>query len=299
MKKIKIQLPHSQWPRLQGLIADLNHRLGAQKPIRARIVHQTEVLGTANVTDLIEFHGLVCEFQCFEFMALFEDCSTSNGLDTMIMVNPLAVQDRRMIPLSRLERLCDYCEHPRSIKRFMLWKWMGKPNVSMMCYHCLESRTGAHQFIRRAELVAELGVWLSNLKDPDFGSTSGALIRNRLIWELHLYLTWVACHVRLAGEFVAKSDRRRGYVLPTADAVLDLLKSGREIAGNKHVISPADRAEALDTINWAKRIPQAVRDNNSYLANLSTIARMGYVEERISGLAASMFSAYQNAKIHA
>jgi len=167
---------------------------------------------------------------------------------------------------------------------------------------------GHTSFIRRAELLAELGSRIRCLQDPEFGSSEGVLIDGRLRWEIHCFLSWAIAHTRLTGAYISK--KRGGEGLPTtAKEVLSLLKAPayerypelREVWESKvkqFTPTAEDRIDAQAVVNWAKRIRVDDRLANSYLANLNTIARLGYVEERTSGLAASMYQEFRKSRVY-
>lgn len=207
---------------------------------------------------------------------------------------------------------CDHCKQRRNRKKtFVVRDEQGVYKcVGRMCLKdFLGFNADPHSLASYAEHLMELDQLFSEAQDESWSSSGGQCFS----WDLELMLAQTLAVVdkkgwmsrgnayKLSQEYC---DGQRGSVTATADFVLYLLlpcmsrdaRDQRDHANAQaeHAIADKHVEEARQVIDWAKGIDQF--DDNTYLANINTIARMGSLNAKMAGLACSMFTGYRREK---
>ena len=134
----------------------------------------------------------------------------------------------------------------------------------------------------------------------EFESMGG---RTKQEWSLEYLLSWVASKVDADG-WVSRSVARECLKEATVDKVVWLISPLHPMASSEERqqwkadgerLKPTDahKAEAVAAIEWASKLQP--KEEEDYLANLNTVARIGTVERKTIGIGGSMITAYRRA----
>lgn len=256
-----------------------------------------------NVTvryELIEVYGDTprvkdAQGQTYQFLAaIVHGYDADNEERINLVLHARDVEGELPAAWRTIEPHCDHCgtERPRR-KTYMLVD--GNGNVQQVGSACLGD------FLRTTDPQAMASLF-ENLVDAlhkaqaedEWDSESG---RGTGYINLHGYLTHVCTQVRVDGFFLTRknAEGRLGHAsVPTSDRALTNMQEDEHAEGHD-MPTDEDKAKAQAVIDWAKAICDG-EDVNDYLFNLSVLARMGYIQFRHTGLAASMVNAYERDK---
>jgi len=184
---------------------------------------------------------------------------------------------------------CDHCKTNRRRKKTVLlinedgeWIQVGRS--------CLKDFFGLDP--ARAAFMAS---WIYRVEDAVREAAFGGNGIRSWYMPLDRFMTETAAVVRMYG-WVSRGEASNWYArkVATADIVVERLESKRVDEDVR--ATEADRAVALEAIEWAAALKDNGEPLNDYLYNLSVIADAGWVGRKTIGLAASMLVAQQNAE---
>ena len=181
---------------------------------------------------------------------------------------------------------CVHCRVDRGWKDTYLivsdeneWRQVGKA--------CLRDFTGHDS----PEALAAMAEWIASALDAaaaaEESEGGGGGGRNR--WDLVHYLACVWDAIQENGWVSRKSADAVTGRMATSDLAFNMMEPPPASGRKPHSPSPEARAAAEAAVAWADELPDDVSD---YLWNVRTVARLGVVEWRTFGIAASIVTAH-------
>jgi hypothetical protein len=183
---------------------------------------------------------------------------------------------------------CDHCRTRRQRNdTFVLAHDDGRfCVVGRQCLRDFLGHTSPHAIAEWCELILSLHGFADACEDGEGGCGRGASL-----WTLSGFLATTAATIRTSG-WVSRSKARddmTGRVRATADETLYHLTCQHREPCEHPTVTGADAALADAAIAWASALEPA----SDYEHNLAAVARLGTVNHRLAGIAASMLPAYQ------
>lgn len=245
-------------------------------------------------------------------VAVLEHVQDSDGGAplTLVMRVPGSPETIDLAPYQHAAPDCHHCNMRRQRNTtYLLAKadqYMdGSHSILQVGSTCLKDFTGHDGADAIAAYASILAGVVGGIGDPDDMDRMGAGHVDAT--PLEVYLAWVAASIRLDGWTPkSKADVYRPATAVLATQYMDYdprtdSTKDRE-AHEAHRPTEADISMASHAIEWAHGLD--LEDDtqpvgtfraplNDYLHNINVIARMGYVTDRTTGLAASIVSSYQ------
>lgn len=191
---------------------------------------------------------------------------------------------------------CDHCHTLRQRNdTYIVFNGTEFKQVGRNCLRDFLGHANPHQLAEYAEMLIILSEMMGDFEDPEFGGTG----RGKRVFDLSDFLKIttgvIACDGWISNAYARKSE---GTIESTSSKVS--VYYNPPIHGTKarsqweSMIKPWEAAQneelATKAAEWASNLEDS---DNEYLMNLRVVARIGYVEARTFGLAASMISAYK------
>jgi hypothetical protein len=178
---------------------------------------------------------------------------------------------------------CDHCNSTRRRNdTYILAHDDGRTvQVGSSCIKDFLGCEDAWNLAAKAELVAEA----RELSERSYGSTGREEV------EIDVYLAYVVWCVKNFGWVPRTRKEGAPKDLPTADMADQVIARGG-YGFTTEALTDEIKAEARAAVEWTRNIPETSGD---YLYNIRMVARLGFVEPRTRGLAASIVIAHQKA----
>lgn len=284
-------------------------------------IEKVEATGTAYLANAFEPTGRVMAWWSVDVTG---ESPSLNGWTFAAVLEPMTTEDGQTLNLiqtvpgqtcpAEYRNRVGQCDHCKATRRRSQTFVLRHEDGRTVCVGrmCLKDFLGYHAdpaaLASQAELMAELGQLCGMAEDEEGFGYGGGYRADA--WDLAHFLTLTACRVRLfgwlgRGKAYEQGDRRAA----TADNVLEMLTPPDRMAGekarqewdafcDKHTVEDQDRQQAEAAIEWAKAIPESERsgDEQSYLANVNLVARVGSASRKTAGIAASIIIGYLKAQ---
>jgi hypothetical protein len=254
--------------------------------------------GEVMVWHAVTVEGETPSFNGWKLIAVLEAIADDSGKQQ----NIIRTIPGEECPASYRDKIgtCDYCHTKRyRSETFVVEHTDGTRKIvgrqclkDFLCYH-----KDPHNLATMAELLSQLSDFANIAqRDPGWGEHRGDPT-----WSLEHFLALTIAVIRERG-WLPKSKAEEGKV-PTASLVTFLLQpcpsegaARREWKELSEACQVDDdcKSEAEKAIDWARDL-EILSTTESYLANVNTIARCGYVQWRFAGIAASIYRAYLRA----
>jgi hypothetical protein len=179
--------------------------------------------------------------------------------------------------------VCDHCHtiRPRT-ETFIIQHEDGtQKQIGRNCLSDFLGVIDTQQLLESFEMLRQVESELSEMGEEREGGLGGA----HALLNLHRYLSIVATIMRTTGWTSRKTEQETARTSTATLALEQIYMRGSE----KIEITDTDRASASSAIAWAASIENP---ENDYLHNLATLARMGAIPARMTGIAASMIVAF-------
>lgn len=241
--------------------------------------------------------GETPKFAGWRFIATLSPLTGDEG-DTENLVSAVPGEECPAEYRSRIGE-CDHCNAKRRRREtFVVSHDDGQ--TKMVGRQCLKDFLGhknPHSLASMAQLLGELRCLCDGAGDIDgFGGGS----RQVSAWNLDHFLSQTAASVRLNG-WTSGGAARDTFRTSTKQHVLYLLSpplvsNHWKEEATKHEPTAEDRERAAAAIAWAETLGGDGEELNDYLYNLSAISRIGIVNYKTAGFAASFLVAHAKAE---
>lgn len=243
----------------------------------------------------VEVEGEAPKINGWTFVATLEH--VSEGSERMVILR--SVPGQGDVPACYRQAdpgNCDHCKKWRArTETFILrsdageWKQVGRN-----CLRDFLGHTDPHVYAEWLQTLMEVDQAARDAEDPDAWGEGGA--PKLEAWSLERFLAVTALVIRHQG-WTSRGASHETGATPTAAHVTYYLTCTRDerkrsrYSWLSETPTKDDESLAADVAAWAKGF--ADRDDLSdYLYNLLVVARLGVVEQRTAGLAASMIVSY-------
>lgn len=174
---------------------------------------------------------------------------------------------------------CDHCGHNRRRLSTYLLAPVDGGKLMQVGSTCLVDFTGHASSLALAQHIADFKAQVSGFGDEEQGYSRNGT------FDLALWLGVTVDVIREHG-FLSKGKAREQGGIPTSDRVLQIMLDHKHPTATQEAW---DKAQAI--IEWAS----ALDASSTYEGSLKTIAKLGFVDSKTQGFAASMPSAYDRA----
>ena len=237
----------------------------------------------------------------WKFVATLEPLDLEDGgQENMVLSIPGAT-----VPDEFRSRIgeCDHCKLVRGRRQtFVLQHEDGR--YVCLGRQCIKDFLGGvdpHAVARQAEWLAALANDLTEAETDKWMNSCRGVERP---WSLQIFLSTTAAVVRQQGGFVSRAAVERALEAnpyratksTTSGLVVAYIagrtQDDRQLRQEVGALTDEDRALAENMITWARDVNV---DGSDYLANVNLLTRVGTVNYRTAGVAASIYTAYKRA----
>lgn len=291
------RIPKANVDDLLAQIAKLNKRAAKIHVAKIEVAVGPEEVeeqkdGRVQVWVPLTITGETPKYDGWEFVAVLEPVIVDDGLVNLIQQVP----GQECPPAFRdAVGQCDHCQQRRRRNQTFVVRDAGGQHkaVGRQCLKDFLGHADPHQLAAWAELLASLD---AACRQAGFDDGMGG---GPLTWSTQLFMAQTSACIAVDG-WRSRGSVKYGGGVATADMVTYAIsppppngaKAWREFVA-EHVPTAEHEAEAEAAVEWAATLPDDEITENNYLANINAVARMGYVEFKTAGLAASIVSAYQ------